>query len=224
MEHTTYRGQIAYIGDDAGKRGHEWFTTTRHSNGHRTLRAISEIYDSKVLRDATVTVDQKFRPLDAFIRLTVNEQFMGSGWFRFTDTEAECETFMAEGGRVSQRIAVKHHPPFFGAHPVANDCWVGGSLDRTTPNTVLLEGGMMSSLLPNGASGPMLSPMTLRTQYVGLESVTVPAGTFEAYHFRFLVDDMAAEDVWCYGDDLIFVKIRWDQLKTTYELLELKQT
>lgn len=224
MEHSMYRGKVLYIGDKVGERGREWFTVTKHRNGHRTMRAISEIYDSKVLRDVTQTVDEAWRPLDAFIRLTVAEQFVGSGWFRFGEGLAECETYMAEGGRVSQRIAVAGRVPFFGSHPVANDCWCAGGFDQGSGERIqVLEGGMMSSLLANGASGPMLHRMDLTIEYVGIEEITVPAGRFETQHYRYHVKDMDAEDLWCTPEDLMIVQIRWDWLATTYQLVELER-
>ena len=57
--------------------------------------------------------------------------------------------------------------------------------------------------------------------YMGKEDVSVPAGTFESDHFRFHLEDAPPEDLWCYSEDLIFIKIRWDVFKTTYELVEL---
>ncbi len=223
MEHITYRGKIVYTGDEVGERGREWFTVTKYPNGDRTIRAMCEIDDTAVLRDVTYSVNERWQPLDAFIRLTVKDKFMGSGWFRFTDNVAECETFMADGGRVSQKIEVASRPPFFGVHPVACDCWCLGGYDLANPERIqALPGGMMSSLLSNGASGPMLTRLDLTVEYLGTEEITVPAGTFQTNHFRFLLEDIPAEDLWCYGDDFLFVKIRWNHLATTYELVELE--
>ncbi len=149
--------------------------------------------------------------------------FMGSGWFHFTDQLAECETFMADRGRVSQRINISQRPPFFGAHPVACDSWCTGGFNHSLEQNIqVLPQGMMSSLLSNGASGPMLHPQDLRVEYLGQEEVTVPAGTFMTRHYRFLLEDIPSEDVWCYGPDNLFVKIRWDLLSTTYVLVELE--
>jgi hypothetical protein len=223
MEHQNYRGKIIYRGDSVGERGREWFSVTRHRNGDRTLRAMCEIDDTQVLRDVVYTANAAWQPLDAFVRLTVRDEFMGSGWFRFSERLAECETWMAEGGRVSQRFELERRVPFFGVHPVAADCWCLGGFDLSKPQKIqTLQGGMMSSPLPNGASGPILSRFDLTIEYLGEEEVSVPAGTFPTRHFRFLLHDTPAEDLWCYGDDLIFVKIRWDLLKTTYELVELE--
>jgi len=223
LEHKTYRGKVAYIGDEVGERGREWFAVTRHPSGSRTMQAMCEIDDKAVLRDVTYSVNESWQPLDAFVRLTVKDTFMGSGWFRFTENLAECESFMADGGRVSQKMEVSGRIPFFGAHPVAGDCWCLGGFERKSGERVqVLRGGMMSSQLSNGASGPLLSRMNLAIEYVGQEAVSVPAGTFQTEHFRFLLEDRPAEDLWVHGEDLLIVKIRWDLLATTYQLVSLE--
>ena len=45
---------------------------------------------------------------------------------------------------------------------------------------------------------------------------------FQAKHFVFPLRESGHhhEHVWYHGDDLLFVKIRWDLLKTTYVLAE----
>ena len=223
MEYSSYKGKILYLGDTVGERGREWFTVTKHPGGLRTIRAMCEIDDTEVLRDVIYTANSKWQPIDAFIRLTVAGKFMGSGWFRFSDQLAECETFMADVGRVSQRLTLNQPPPFFGVHPVACDCWCLGGFDHTSGAAVqVLRQGMMSSLLSNGASGPMLHSFDLTIEYLGEQEVTVPAGTFQTNHYRFLLDDRPAEELWCFGEDLIFVKIRWEHLATTYVLTELE--
>ncbi len=81
----------------------------------------------------------------------------------------------------------------------------------------------MSSPLPNGASGPLLGLTHLRLEHVGPEEVTVPAGTFATEHFRFVfTDGRAPEELWVIPGDWQLVKIRWDLLETTYELVELE--
>ena len=62
-------------------------------------------------------------------------------------------------------------------------------------------------------------------EYVGKEKVTVPAGTFEADHFRFLLDKvgMEPEELWCVGEDFLPIKIAYPIFNATYELAELEQ-
>ena len=58
-----------------------------------------------VMRDITYSLDEKIRlPTDCFVRISVDDQFMGSGWFNFIDDHAECETTTAQEGRVSQKM------------------------------------------------------------------------------------------------------------------------
>ena len=104
MHQTMYRGKIDYIGDTGSKRGQEWFTLTRHGDNSRTLRATCIIEDSKLFRDCVLSFDPNWYPLDAFVRLRVDNGFQGSGWFRFGQRFSKCESFTADGGRISQRL------------------------------------------------------------------------------------------------------------------------
>ena len=45
----------------------------------------------EVVRDNTLSVHPDFHPHDAFVRIMNKGSVTGTGWFRFTDTEAECE-------------------------------------------------------------------------------------------------------------------------------------
>ncbi len=235
----TYRAHISYVHDGLPggmgdepvpfERGREWVAVSVSPDGSRTLTARCEIDDSQVERHVVYAVDAGWRPLDASIRLSVRGTFSGSGWFRFADHRAECETLMAEGGRVSQSIGRRlgdqgEHATSFGAHPVACDVWhLGGYQPRGVPSDPVGHTAFMSSLLANGASGPMLSTMSYRVEELGVEDVVVPAGTFTCHHYRYVFDDgHPDEHVWYTGDDLILVKLRWDLLRTTYVLTELK--
>ncbi|MSO65805.1 MAG: hypothetical protein EXQ85_08435 [Alphaproteobacteria bacterium] len=227
MQHRTYGGKIRYLGDaPVGERGREWFTVTVHQDGGRTLRSLCEMDDSQVLRDVTYTVDRLWRPVDAFVRLTVRDRFFGSSWFRFGGKTVECEGFTAGEGRFSQSVAVGSWPKSFGPHPVVCDIWHLGAWNWKAGERAQGWPCIMSSPLPNGASGPMIGQSMLRAEYVGEEDVTVPAGTFRCHHFVFPLRESGKppEHVWYSGDDLLFVKIRWDLLKTTYELVELTGT
>lgn len=81
----------------------------------------------------------------------------------------------------------------------------------------------MSSLLPNGASGPTMSTLSCRVEEHGREGVTVAARHFSCHRNRYVSDDgNPDEHVWCAGDDLILVEIREDLLRTIYGLEQLK--
>ena len=233
MEYNTSRGKILYVHDERGERGREWFTLTTHPNGDRTVRAMCELYDVDLLRDVIYTVDINWKPIDAYIRLTLKDIYIGSGWFRFTEHKAECETFMKESGRISQWIDLDERPLSFGTHPVICDVWHIGAFDRKSKSRIqTLKGTMVSSPLHTGASGPLLSPVIMShkgthlnefsIEYMGTEEITVPAGTFQADHFRYLLGEHPSYEIWCHGEHLIPVKLRWDFNETTYYLEEFE--
>ena len=101
------RGTIAYTSNKPGRegqeRGREYFHITVHSDGRRTCMAHSEIDDRpSVMRDIVYSLDAQWMPTDCFVRLSVNDRFTGTGWFRFGKDFAECETYTALDGRVTQ--------------------------------------------------------------------------------------------------------------------------
>lgn len=231
MTHRRIRGRINYVTDGVGEMGREWFTITAHSDGTRTYRAYTEMDDVKLVRDCIYSVDHLFRPLDCFMRVTVDDQLVGTGWFRFADGSAECEAFTAEMGRVSQRWPVDGHPLIFSPHAIAGDMPQLGLFDKSSAETVMtIRGRLSSSAEPNGSTGPILGhgysgegrPGEIDLEYVGPEEVTVPAGTYACEHFRILRDERPPLEFWSYTDDLIPVKLSWGALSQTYELMELE--
>ena len=226
-----YSGKIVYIGDEVGERGREWFDVTVEPDGTRTLRAKCEIdgstvHNTRLLRDVTLTLDANWLPQDAFVRISANDRFMGSSWFRFGEGFVECEGFTAGEGRFSQRVEVESWPRSFGAHPVVCDIWHLAGWDWSSPEKSQRWKTIMSSPLSSGASGPMIGKSGIHAEYLGKEKVTVKAGTFDTHHFVYPLTrtpGYTPEHIWYAGDDLLFVKLRWDHLKTTYELAEYRE-
>ena len=179
MPHRTVRGRIAYRHDEHGERGREWFTVTVQGDGARTVRAQCEMDDEVLLRDVTYSVDGAWRPLDAFVRLVRNGRFVGSAWFRFDDDGAECESLTALEGRVSQRRETLGRPLLFAPHPLVCDGWQASAYDYSRgPGRQRLDPCSNSSSRPDGGSGPSIGIVHKDLEYVGDETVTVPAGTF----------------------------------------------
>ena len=221
MRHRTVTGRIVYRRFDGLLRGHESFHLTVHTDGDRTIRAVSEIYDSGILRDVTYTVDRHWRPKDAAIRLRIHDRFVGSSWFRFDGREAECEAFLADGGRISQQMVLDVPPDSFNPHPVQADMWHFAAYCHDDERVQTMK-VLTASPLHDGGSGPLLAALDVPIEYVGPEEVTVAAGSFQAEHFRFIhANDWPPQDAWCWGDDLILVRMDWDYTGTTYELVEL---
>ncbi len=231
MQHRTIRGKISYITDEVGEMGREWFTVTVHTDGSRTMRALTEMDDDGLVRDITYSVDKNFRPLDCFVRLTINDRFQGSGWFHFTETHAECESVTVDAGRISQRWPLQGRPPLFVCHSVAADAWANACFDYARKaETQTIYPRLTSSPLGNGGSGPMLGdtttvtpiPGTLELDYVAEEEITVPAGTFTCDRLILNKGKIPRFETWTSGPDFLPVQLRYDRLKQSYKLVELE--
>ena len=240
--HSTTSGRILYTSrkpDRLGEeRGREWFTITRHADGHRTLRAHCQIDDPpNVMRDVTLTVDSAWTPRDAYVRLSVGDRTMGSTWYRFEDDHAECEGYLADTGRFSQRVRYEQPSELFGTHPIQGDAWHLNAVDRSNgPCVKRFDRFLMTSLDHRGATGPELvwHDAGMQVEYVGEERITVAAGTFDALHFCYgergsdrpgsnETGEHPPYEVWTTADgDFILLKAHvTGYMMTHYELTDL---
>ncbi len=222
LQQRSYRGVVRYaIG--ARDNGQETFTVTVQPGGLRTLRARCEIDDARLLRDVTITLDAEWRPLVAFIQLTIAGEFVGATWYRFSDEEAVAEGYTKGEGRIAQRFALTEPADAFGTHPIHGDAWNlvrlrrNGGRPITTPR-------FTSSAQQNGSSGPTLLRLPenhIQYALVGPETVTVPAGTFATEHFTMtVVPRNKVNQVWAFGEDCIPVRMLTSDNRR-YELVEL---
>lgn len=237
MKHRTIRGKILYTSrkpDRMGaERGRESFIITVHGDGKRTLRACCEIDDPPtVLRDVVLSVDADYFPLDCFTRLTIDDRFEGSGWMRFTESCAETEAFSARDGRIAQRFDLARRVRWLASHPIASDGMGFAIFDRARgPGKIFFPDMMVTSPDHRGATGPLLFKLGFGLEYLGDEEVAVPAGTFEAHHFRYvdtagqLPEEHPQYDVWCTADeDFVFLRgAVGGYMQTFYELVELER-
>ena len=235
-DHRIIRGRIAYTSDKPERKGHErgreTFVVVVHNDGRRSLTAHAEIDDRpSVLRFEQLNLDAQWRPTDAAVRITVGDKFRGSSWFRFGPTEAECEGFTSVEGRISQRWPLSSPAPMFGAHAIANDGWVPKLFDLNGPKTQKLQKILVSSTDHRGATGPMLSEVSVTLTLEGQEKLTVQAGTFDALKFTFgAVEGLPVEhplyQVWVSADgNYTFLKGTVSgYMMTAYELVELSDS
>ncbi len=232
-DHKIIRGRIAYTSNKPDRlgqeRGREVFTVVVHNDGRRSLTAHAEIDDRpSVLRFEQLSLDPHWRPTDAFIRISVGDKLCGTGWFRFTETEAECETFTSVEGRLSQRRPLSGPTPMFGGHAIANDGWCVKLFDLNGPQTQTLPRFVVSSTDHRGATGPSIALASATISLVAREEVIVKAGKFDALHFCFgEVHELPVEhpiyDVWVTADgNYTFLKgTVGGYMMTAYELVEL---
>lgn len=233
-DHRVRSGLLRYASKKPDRldeeRGRERWTLIQHDDGRRSLLAHSEIDDRpSVLRLVQLNLRPDWTPADAFVRITVGDAFRGSGWFRFGDDFAECETLTATDGRVAQRMSLAGRAGFFGGHAIQNDGWATQLVDRRRPGEVQQITTLLSSPDHRGATGPMLARVDANIVFDGEEHIRIEAGKFDAWHYRFVsVSGMAGEhpdyDIWTSTDgDFIFLKGEvGGYMQTYYELVELR--
>lgn len=240
MTHRIIRGSILYTSKKPAlldqTRGHEDFVFTCHADGRRTLQAHCEIEEPAphVMRDVIYSVDRNDRPMDCFVRLTVGGKFMGSGWFRMTDDEIECESYGPAIGRVSQRVPTAGPYDGFGTHPIVGDAYLTKCMDlRRGPHKREVR-TFLPSADHRGATPPLIAETRINLEYVGEESVSVKAGRFDCRHYRFSDENAGmvtkdgahpAYDMWVTADDdAIFVRGGvGGYMQTWYELVALSR-
>lgn len=237
MPYRTIRGSILYTSKKPERldqeRGREYFTITQQPDGTDVLHAHCEIDDAPmVVRDVVQAMDHdSSAPRDCHVRLTVGDEFEGSGWFRFTDKQVECETFNRKDGRIAQRIELKSAVQWMQCHPIVGDALLMKAYDLGDgPGKRFLDNVMLSSPDHRGATGPMLFRLGFGIQYVGEEEITVHAGSFKARHFQVvdtagqLPEEHPRYDVWCTADeDYILLRAGvGGYMQTHYELTELE--
>ena len=232
----TVRGVIEYLSKKPERhnqnRGREYFQVNMHSDGRRSIIAHCEIDDRpSVMRDITYSLDENWMPLDCFVRLSVNDRFMRTGWFRFAPGYAECETFTSTEGRVSQRMDLNDPLKSFQNHAIACDAWHFKHFDLSKGRGVqMIDPMILSSPDHRGATGPMMFPISMGMDFVGEEKVTVKAGTFDALRFQFvsspgLPEEHPLYDIWCTNDGhYTFLKGEvGGYMKTYYELISFEE-
>ncbi|WBH17997.1 DUF3108 domain-containing protein [Sphingomonas radiodurans] len=222
-------GVITYRHADGERWGSERWSMTRGADGLRVLTAHCEmaLRADVVVRDSVLSVDAAFQPCEAYVRIMNQGRLTGSGWFRFDREYAEYEGFTAAEGRLSQRIAIQRPLRGFGVHAVQSDGWLGAAFpfDQGAGHVKFWGQNLMHSLHHLGASGPFLATTKSGLEYVGLETVTVPAGTFECRRIRLrgTTNDHPPYDMWLSTDgDHLYVKgVVGGYMASVFELDEL---
>lgn len=207
--------------------GVEHWRMTHHADGHRVMRAYCELHDDPpLIRDVIQCVDADYHPHDSFVRLTSDNRFFGSTWYRFSDHEAEYQGFTAKRGRINDSTTISRAMRGFGSHNLGSDAWLTARYDYSRgTGTQYFEGNLLTSLDHRGATGPEFARSRSGLEYFGIETVTVPAGTFECHHFAIVGTNHnhPPYDYWVTADgDFLYVKgIVTEPYNWSFELMEL---
>lgn len=226
------RGRILYLKHGLAEAdalwGFEEFTITRGADGLRVLQAHAELEteDGHVCRDVIQSSHADAHPHDAYVRLMVNRVFAGAGLFRFTDTEAECMSWTTADGRISEMREIERPLRGFGTHAVQADAWLVSRYPFAEgPGTRRYAGNLLYSIHHLGADGPRFQTTTSSLSYIGEETITVRAGTFDCHRIAFgdFSNGHPAYELWITRDpDHVFVKgVVGGYLGSDFELVEL---
>ncbi len=238
MTHKTIRGVIRYTSKKPERldqeRGREYFTLTQQVDGVDVLLAHCEIDDApNVVRDVAIAMNHEdSSPLDCSVRLSVGNRFEGTGWIRFGDGVAECESFNQRDGRISQRVETAGRVLWLQSHPIIGDALLMRLYDlEQGPGKQFFSDLYLTSPDHRGATGPLLFRTGFALVYVGEEDITVAAGSFRARHFQVtdtagnLPEEHPPYEVWCTADD-DYILLRagaGGYMQTHYELTELER-
>lgn len=235
--HKSVKGRIDYVSDrdaDRGRpRGSEDFSILRYADGTQTLSAHSTIADPPhVERDVVQSVDANMRPLDCFVRVRTGHAFTGSGWFRWTAAEAECEALTATEGRISKRVTALPGPMVFCNHAIVGDAWMTAAYPFAQgPGAAFVANMFSPSANTQGATGPTLERFGLGVIWLGCETITVAAGRFEANTFRLgrvndatdVTPDKLAYEMWVLTDGSYVPALTMYRGERRYELAAYSQ-
>lgn len=201
---------------DGRLRGEERFQLFVHPDGTRTLMVWHDLF----ARDAQFSVMLRsavdFRPLEAFVSYWNAGSFKGSAQIRVQGPQLNA-TSSGPAGIVAQELTV---PAAFsiGTHPVAADGWHAAWYDRA-------QGGVQTSTIYSMEASTDLGKPVLGTlrpltiEFIGRETVEVPAGRFEAEHWKVA----GVNDLWVVGEDRLVVKSVIAARDLQYLLTSLEQ-
>jgi hypothetical protein len=161
-----------------------------------------------------VTVDPRFRPLDAYVAIHTQGRLKGRSHFRFVGEAVESDVD-GPAGRVKRSDPVGEAVSIV-THPIALDGWHFWHVDPTagakTATLVYVDGAAKFD-------EPMLGKiMTATYAPLGRRSITTPAGTFAAEGFS--IDGHS--EIWVATEDRLVVRYVWPSLGRDYVLAALE--
>ena len=183
---------------DKRYRGIEEWRIFVHRDGSRTMMMSKNFVARNSLQVITAYVDADFRPIDVYASYWIPDGYRGSIRVALDGSTLRAVS-EGPGGQHSEEIEVPHYVSVV-THGEAMNGWYLWQGERDA------EGKHQASsfiLSPYRYEGDLvrgrLDPGTFR--YLGKETVTVPAGTFECDHYL-----LANIEIWSSGEDRILVR------------------
>ena len=214
-------GTITYFGPH-GESGREWFEMIPHASG-RTLRALCRMDDVDVWRDVSISLDNDSRPIDAHVRVVQAGIVRGAMTYSTTPDSLVYRGMTQEHGPVDDQISLNVPLDYLGLHPLVGDALVTCQRGRDAPGIFRTVSGYTNSKSANGETGLLAYPSAIEVAYIGTETLSVAAGTFEGRHYQLCWQPQwPVANLWVNGDDALFLRLTWELNQSRYELTHLR--
>ena len=198
---------------DKALRATEQWTLMVHSDGTRTLN--TRILNREAASRTTIVhrVDADFRPLDTFVERWVGDAYQGIGLFSRRGAQI---TGLSRGRAAehSHEVVVPDDVTLI-SHALAADAWQVVPRDLALGDTFQMTAYSIE-FAPNAAVPLLGSLLRAPVQWIGRETITVPAGRFDTTHMRLA----ARFDVWFFGPDRTLARMVHEELGREYLLIE----
>ncbi len=217
-------GRLSYLKKSTGQeRGHEDWQLTRNRDGSVTMHCLAMTDDSQIVRDVTYTRGRDGRPADVFVRLQVANRLVGTGYFRIEGNTLVAVTDSAETGHSVQIVNIPTDYFSIVTQAVMLDGWAIFNYDRAREGEQK-RAVYNTSTRRDGTDGPLGRLGFFRLNMLGVEEVTVPAGTFKAAHFTIDSDEteVSTSHLWVAGEDKILLRYDWGVMDYEYVLTSWK--
>lgn len=204
---------VCTMGEDNQPCGGNDFTITTHPDGTHTMEALQYRPSVGYHNMSTLHVGEDFRPLSGFFHFYISGEHAGSASY-FVEAGSRLQTTVrTEEGVIEETIEV---PTNFSMdlHPVVLDPWHVWYYDEA-------KGGEQKAVKCSAGAqvqGIFCRLLDFEIAYVGTETLTTKAGTFETKHYR--IGD--AVQIWTTGPEHVLVQYLWAKAGMRYELTELE--
>jgi hypothetical protein len=217
-----YAGTILYLDATEREWGREHFSGSVHGHG-RSLRAVCEMDEARLLRDVSVSIGPDWRPRDGFVRNLRDGVTIGTCWYGVSGASVECEGVTADHGRLSVRIDAGRPIDFLGLHPLAGDAltaMIRGTDQPGEERVLLCAANSTAHLGDEGLDVKWVEPVVA---FIGPERITVRAGTFDALHYTIRWSDQVPHltDFWIDPVDCLPLLTLLPAIGERYELVTL---
>lgn len=201
---------------DSARRGSERFELAVHVDGSRTLSISSDLTSRNAWFTVVLRGAADFTPLEAYADYWNGGVHKGRGFFRLEDGRMFAESRGQRSGLQRSETAVPSRVSI-GAHPVSADGWHTASHDpsRTGKQQIALYSVEAGADPAKPVLGTLVS---LDIDYLGEETIEVPAGRFITQRYRLA----GMNDLWVHGPDRIVIKSELPARGLRYVLTSLQ--